>query len=124
MANVRAGAQLAGVHPRVVWCWLDAVRGEGRLQRRARSRFELSDQAWEVLAQAGGNVVVLYRHLKDVASGGDAGPVPAGGRRARCRLGETLHRVVRRELDAGRALPDPRVTRLARAEQQNPTGSR
>ncbi|MFF0291795.1 hypothetical protein [Streptomyces sp. NPDC005262] len=64
-AHVRAGAQVGGVSVRTVWRWLDAARTEGRVKPRPRARLELSDQAWEVLAQAGGNVAVLHRHLKD-----------------------------------------------------------
>ncbi|MGW3658768.1 hypothetical protein ACWD6R_25180 [Streptomyces sp. NPDC005151] len=62
-AHVRAGAQVGGVNVRTVWRWLDAARTEGRMERRPRARLELSDQAWEVLAQAGENVAVLHRHL-------------------------------------------------------------
>jgi hypothetical protein len=51
-AHVRAGAQVGGVNVRTVWRWLDAARTEGRVERRPRARLELSDQAWEVLAQA------------------------------------------------------------------------
>ncbi|MFH9016625.1 hypothetical protein ACH4C6_35690 [Streptomyces sp. NPDC017943] len=83
-AHVRAGAQVGGVTARTVWRWLEAARAEGRVERRPRARLELSDQAWEVLAQAGGNVSVLHRHLK--AAGDD---VPSLA---------SLHRVVRRDL--------------------------
>ncbi|MFB6850151.1 hypothetical protein ACFCXS_35540 [Streptomyces sp. NPDC056373] len=64
-AHVRAGAQVGGVNARTVWRWLETARAEGRVERRPRARLELSEQAWEVLAQAGGNVSVLHRHLKD-----------------------------------------------------------
>ncbi|MFB7634886.1 DUF402 domain-containing protein [Streptomyces sp. NPDC056149] len=67
-AHVRAGARVGGVNVRTVWRWLEAARTEGRVERRPRARLELSDQAWEVLAQAGGNVAPLHRHLK--AAGG------------------------------------------------------
>lgn len=100
-AHVRAGAQLAGVHPRTVWRWVAAVRCGGRVERRRRSRFELSEKAWEVLAQAGGNVPVLYRHLKECGDG-DAGVSPA-----------SVYRAVQRELVSGRVLPDRAVVRLA-----------
>ncbi|MFJ4356095.1 ATP-binding protein [Streptomyces massasporeus] len=103
-AHVRAGAQVGGVNVRTVWRWLDAARTEGRMGRRPRARLELSDQAWEVLAQAGGNVAALHRHLK--AAGGE---VPSLA---------SLHRVVRRDLQAGRVLPDRAVVRRERAEQQ------
>ncbi|MEV6742212.1 AAA family ATPase [Streptomyces sp. NPDC051104] len=104
LAHVRAGAQVGGVNVRTVWRWLDAARTEGRVERRPRARLELSDQAWEVLAQAGGNVAALHRHLK--AAGGE---VPSLA---------SLHRVVRRDLQAGRVLPDRAVARREREEQQ------
>ncbi|MFD9394881.1 AAA family ATPase [Streptomyces sp. NPDC060000] len=103
-AHVRAGARVGGVNVRTVWRWLEAARTEGRVERRPRARLELSDQAWEVLAQAGGNVAALYRHLK--AAGGE---VPSLA---------SLHRVVRRDLEAGRVLPDRAVVRRERDEQR------
>jgi hypothetical protein len=103
-AHVRAGAQVGGVNVRTVWRWLDAARTEGRVERRPRARLELSDQAWEVLAQAGGNVAVLHRHLKDAG-----GEVPSLA---------SLYRVVRRDLEAGRVLPDRAVVRREREEQR------
>ncbi|MEW2134925.1 ATP-binding protein [Streptomyces sp. NPDC005435] len=103
-AHVRAGAQVGGVNVRTVWRWLDVARTEGRVERRPRARLELSDQAWEVLAQAGGNVSVLHRHLKDAG-----GEVPSLA---------SLYRVVRRDLEAGRVLPDRVVVRREREEQR------
>ncbi|MET8571893.1 ATP-binding protein [Streptomyces sp. NPDC004783] len=103
-AHVRAGAQVGGVNVRTVWRWLDAARTEGRIERRPRARLEVSDQMWEALAQAGGNVAALHRHLK--AAGGE---VPSLA---------SLHRAVRRDLQAGRALPDRAVARREREEQQ------
>ncbi|MDX3383397.1 AAA family ATPase [Streptomyces niveiscabiei] len=103
-AHVRAGAQVGGVNVRTVWRWLDAARTEGRVERRPRPRLELSDQMWEALAQAGGNVAALYRHLK--AAGGE---VPSLA---------SLHRAVRRDLQAGRVLPDRAMARREREEQQ------
>ncbi|MER6617828.1 ATP-binding protein [Streptomyces xantholiticus] len=103
-AHVRAGAQVGGVNVRTVWRWLDAARTEGRVERRPRARLELSDQMWEALAQAGGNVAALHRHLK--AAGGE---VPSLA---------SLHRAVRRDLQAGRVLPDRAVARREREEQQ------
>ncbi|MDX3527749.1 AAA family ATPase [Streptomyces sp. ID05-39B] len=102
-AHVRAGAQVGGVNARTVWRWLDAARTEGRVEHRPRARLELSDQAWEVLAQAGGNVSVLHRHLKDAG-----GEVPSLA---------SLYRVVRRDVEAGRVLPDRAVVRREREEQ-------
>ncbi|WP_405551143.1 hypothetical protein OG215_41130 (plasmid) [Streptomyces globisporus] len=103
-AHVRAGAQVGGVTARTVWRWLEAARTEGRVERRRRARLELSDQAWEVLAQAGGNVAVLHRYLKRVG-----GEVPSLA---------SLYRVVHRDLQAGRVLPDRAVVRREREEQQ------
>ncbi|MEU3342780.1 ATP-binding protein [Streptomyces sp. NPDC006668] len=105
-AHVRAGARLAGVHPRTVRRWVEAARSEGRVERRRRARFELSEQAWEVLAQAGGTVSVLYRHLEECGNG-DAGVSLA-----------SVYRAVQRELAAGRVLPDRAVVRRARAERE------
>ncbi|MEU1481834.1 hypothetical protein ABZ458_42465, partial [Streptomyces sp. NPDC005760] len=76
----------------------------GRLEPRPRARLELSDQAWAVLAQAGGNVAALHRHLKETD-----GEVPSLA---------SLHRVVRRDVEAGRVLPDRTVARRERDEQQ------
>ncbi|WP_434600680.1 AAA family ATPase [Streptomyces sp. A5-4] len=102
-AHVRAGARAGGVDVRTVWRWLEAARTEGRVERRPRARLELSDRAWGVLAQAGGNVSVLHRHLKDAG-----GQVPSLA---------SLHRVVRRDVEAGRVLPDRAVVRREREEQ-------
>ncbi|MFD9044002.1 hypothetical protein ACFU6M_17780 [Streptomyces bottropensis] len=46
---------------RTVWRWLEAAWAEGRMERTSRARLELSDQAWEVQAQAGGNVAALHQ---------------------------------------------------------------
>ncbi|MGW1090747.1 hypothetical protein ACWD4L_31725 [Streptomyces sp. NPDC002596] len=89
---------------RTVWRWLEEARTEGRVERRPRARLELSDQAWEVLAQAGGNVAVLHQHLKD--AGGEVSSLAS------------LYRVVRRDLEAGKALPDRAVARREREEQR------
>ncbi|WP_229713935.1 ATP-binding protein [Streptomyces fuscichromogenes] len=103
-AHVRAGAQVGGVNVRTVWRWLEAARTEGRVERRPRARLELSDLAWGVLAQAGGNVAALHRHMKEAG-----GEVPSLA---------SLHRVVRRDVEAGRVLPDRVVLRREREEQQ------
>ncbi|MFC5034584.1 AAA family ATPase [Streptomyces sp. DSM 41987] len=103
-AHVRAGAQVGGVNVRTVWRWLEAARTEGRVERRPRPRLELSDRDWEVLAQAGGNVAVLHRHLKGAADGCE---VPSLA---------SLYRVVRRDVEAGRVLPDRALVRRAREE--------
>ncbi|WP_424920066.1 AAA family ATPase [Streptomyces sp. wa1064] len=74
------------------------------MERRPRARLELSDRAWQVLAQAGGNVAVLHRHL--TAAGGQ---VPSLA---------SLYRVVHRDLEVGRTLPDRAVVRRDREERQ------
>lgn len=93
-AHVRVGAQVGGVSVRMVWRWLEAARAEGRVEPSPRPRLELPDQAWEVLAQAGENVSVLHRSLKEAG-----GEVP---RWRRCMGG-------RRDLEGGRILPDRAV---------------
>lgn len=103
-AHVRAGAQVGGVNVRTVWRWLEAARTEGRVERRPRARLELPGHAWEVLAQAGGNVSVLHRHLKEAG-----GEVPSLA---------SLYRAVRRDLEAGRVLPGRAVVQREREEQQ------
>ncbi|WP_369394666.1 hypothetical protein AB5J72_49560 [Streptomyces sp. CG1] len=102
--RVRAGARVGGVNVRTVWSWLEAARTEGRVERRPRARLELSDRAWEVLAQAGGNVAALHRHLLEAG-----GEVPSLA---------SLHRVVRRDLEDGRVPPDRAVLRREREEQR------
>ncbi|MFE5097195.1 hypothetical protein ACFRCI_44625 [Streptomyces sp. NPDC056638] len=97
-AHVRAGAQAGGVNVLTVWRWLDAARTEGRMERRPRARLELSDPAREVLAQAGGNVSVLHRHL--TAAGGEA-PSPASLYRVEAAGGARLHLERHRVLDPG-----------------------
>lgn len=106
-AHARAGAELAGVHVRTVWRWLDAARSEGRTGPRSRSRFEIPDEAWEVLAASGGNVAALYRHLERTASD----PVSVPSR-------ETVYRAVKRDRAAGRVLPPRSVVRQVTAARQ------
>ncbi|WP_327129794.1 hypothetical protein [Streptomyces sp. NBC_01727] len=107
-AHVRAGAQAGGVNVRTVWRWLEAARTQGRMERKPRARLELSEQAWEVLGQAGGNVAVLHRHLKDAG-----GEVPSLA---------SLYQVVRRDLEAGRVLPDRAVVRRPPVMDDSPLG--
>ncbi|MFG3207298.1 AAA family ATPase [Streptomyces sp. NPDC048192] len=59
-----------------------------------------------MLAQAGGNVSVLYRYLKDCGDG-DAGVSLA-----------SVYRAVQRELAAGRVLPERAVVRRERVERE------
>ncbi|MFJ4839318.1 hypothetical protein [Streptomyces sp. NPDC088746] len=86
-----------------VWRWL-GLRARRAEERKLRARLELSDPGWEVLAQAGGNVAVLHRHL--TAAGGE---VPSLA---------WLYRVVHRDLRNGRVLPDRAVVWRDREERE------
>ncbi|MFI5621400.1 hypothetical protein [Streptomyces sp. NPDC051567] len=97
---VRVAAEAWGVSPWTVWHWLAAGRA-GRLERIPKSSFSLSDVWWTRLAGVGGNVAAVYRWF---AADGSLSPgsVPSLG---------TLHRVVRRDLQAGRVLVVARASR-------------
>ncbi|MER7343655.1 hypothetical protein ABT403_38310 [Streptomyces sp. NPDC000075] len=98
--HVRVMAEAAGVTVRTVWRWLSEAR-EGRLEPVPRQDgFTLDDGQWQVLAEVGGNVAALHRRL--TADGSPPGSVPSLG---------TLHRVVRRDLQAGRVLEVARPSR-------------
>ncbi len=99
--HVRVMAGAAGVTVRTVWKWLAEAR-EGRLEPMGRQYgFALDDEQWAVLAEVGGNVAALHRRL--TADGSRLpGSVPSLG---------TLHRVVRRDLQAGRVLEVARPSR-------------
>ncbi|MEV7691366.1 ATP-binding protein [Streptomyces bungoensis] len=98
--HVRIAAELAGVSERTVWRWLAEGR-RGQIEARPRQDgFSLSDALWEVLAQAGGNVAELRRRMlraqeEGVLEGWGAHGVPSL---------PTLHRVIKRDLGAGRVL--------------------
>lgn len=98
--HVRVMAEAAGVTVRTVWRWLSEAR-EGRLEPAARQgRFVLDDELWAVLAEVGGNVAALHRRM--TADGSSVVGVPSLG---------TLHRVVQRDLRAGRVLEVARPSR-------------
>ncbi|MFJ3728853.1 hypothetical protein ACIPYQ_40720 [Streptomyces sp. NPDC090045] len=99
--HVRVMAEAAGVTVRTVWKWLAEAR-EGQLEPVPRQDgFTLDEEQWLVLAEVGGNVAALYRRL--TADGPPSpGSVPSLG---------TLHRVVRRDLQAGRVLVVARPSR-------------
>lgn len=99
--HVRVMAEAAGVTVRTVWKWLAEAR-EGRLEPVGRQDgFVLDGEQWAVLAEVGGNVAALHRRL--TADGASSpGSVPSLG---------TLHRVVRRDLQAGRVLEVARPSR-------------
>ncbi|MER6251938.1 ATP-binding protein [Streptomyces sp. NPDC001584] len=95
---LRVMAEAAGV---TVWRWLSEAR-EGRLEPVPRQdRFTLDDGLWAVLAEAGGNVAGLHRRMTAEGLSSPAG-VPSLG---------TLHRVVQRDLRAGRVLEVARPSR-------------
>ncbi|MFF3653619.1 hypothetical protein ACFYXV_33895 [Streptomyces sp. NPDC002181] len=88
---VQVMAEAAGVTVRTVWRWLSEAR-EGRLEPVPRQDgFALDGEQWQVLTEVGGNVAALHRRL--MADGAPSVDVPSLG---------TLHRVVRRDLQAGR----------------------
>ncbi|MCX5130019.1 ATP-binding protein [Streptomyces sp. NBC_00347] len=99
--HVRLMAEAAGVTVRTVWKWLAEAR-EGRLEPVGRQDgFTLDDEQWAVLAEVGGNVAALHRQM--TADGSPlSGSLPSLG---------TLHRVVRRDLQAGRVLEVARPSR-------------
>ncbi|MET7694970.1 AAA family ATPase [Streptomyces sp. NPDC005483] len=98
--HVRIAAELAGVSERTVWRWLAEGR-RGQVEARPRrDGFSLSDALWEVLAQAGGNVAELRRRM---LAAQEHGVLEEWG--ARCVPSiPTLHRVIKRDLGAGRVL--------------------
>ncbi|MET8081198.1 AAA family ATPase [Streptomyces sp. NPDC005303] len=98
--HVRIAAELAGVSERTVWRWLAKGR-RGQVEARPRQDgFSLSDALWEVLAQAGGNVAELRRRMLQAQ---EQGVLEGWG--ARCVPSiPTLHRVIKRDLGAGRVL--------------------
>lgn len=98
--HVQVMAEAAGVTPRTIWRWLSQGR-EGRFEPAPRQdRFTLDDEQWAVLAEVGGNVAALYRRM--TAEGSSASAVPSL---------QTLHRVVQRDLRAGRVLEVARPSR-------------
>uniref|UniRef100_UPI002FDC44E1 AAA family ATPase n=1 Tax=Streptomyces ardesiacus TaxID=285564 RepID=UPI002FDC44E1 len=98
--HVRIAAELAGVSERTVWRWLADGR-RGLVEARPRQDgFSLSDALWEVLAQAGGNVAELRRRMLRAQ---EEGALEAWGAECVPSL-PTLHRVIKRDLGAGRVL--------------------
>ncbi|MEU0213815.1 ATP-binding protein [Streptomyces sp. NPDC006265] len=98
--HVRIAAELAGVSERTVWRWLaDGRRGDVEARPR-QDGFSLSDALWEVLAQAGGNVAELRRRMLRTQ---EEGVLEQWGAECVPSL-PTLHRVIKRDLGAGRVL--------------------
>ncbi|WP_329324594.1 AAA family ATPase [Streptomyces luteogriseus] len=98
--HVRIAAELAGVSERTVWRWLAEGR-RGLVEARPRQDgFSLSDALWKVLAEAGGNVAELRRRM---LAAQEQGVLEEWG--AECVPSiPTLHRVIKRDLGAGRVL--------------------
>ncbi|WP_443329524.1 AAA family ATPase [Streptomyces sp. 8N706] len=98
--HVRIAAELAGVSERTVWRWLADGR-RGHVEARPRQDgFSLSDALWEVLAETGGNVAELRRRMLQARG---AGVLARWGVECVPSLA-TLHRVIKRDLRAGRVL--------------------
>ncbi len=106
--HVRAVAETVGVSERTVWRWLEQAKATGRAETPVRQGYAVSDEVWELLGEAGGNVSELRRRL--VAAGGEA-PVPSMS---------TLCRVIRRDRRAGRALLTGREPEVAGSRRPDP----
>jgi transposase-like protein len=75
--HVVAVAETVGVSERTVWRWLEQANATGRVEPGVRQGYALSDEVWELLGEAGGNVSELRRRLL-AGAGGDSGvPVPS-----------------------------------------------
>ncbi|GAA0906641.1 hypothetical protein GCM10009574_099070 [Streptomyces asiaticus] len=106
--HVRAVAETVGVSERTVWRWLEQAKASGRVEEPVRQGYAVSDEVWELLGEAGGNVSELRRRL--VAAGGEV-PVPSMS---------TLCRVIRRDRRAGRALMVEREPEVAGSRRPDP----
>ncbi|MFE1029719.1 AAA family ATPase [Streptomyces sp. NPDC058818] len=106
--HVRAVAETVGVSERTVWRWLEQAKTTGQMEAGARQGYAVSDEVWELLGEAGGNVSELRRGL--VAADGEV-PVPSMS---------TLSRVIRRDRRAGRALLTGREPEVAGSRRSDP----
>lgn len=106
--HVRAVAETVGVSERTVWRWLEQAKTTGRVEVPVRQGYAVSDEVWELLGEAGGNVSELRRRL--MAAGGEV-PIPSMA---------TLSRVIRRDRRAGRALLTGREPEVAGACRPDP----
>ncbi|MER5418112.1 hypothetical protein [Streptomyces virginiae] len=79
------------VSERTVWRWLEQAKTTGQVEAPVRQGYVVSDEVWALLGEVGGKVAELRRRL---AAAGDA-TVPSAS---------TLHRVIRKDRRAGRAL--------------------
>lgn len=106
--HVRAVAETVGVSERTVWRWLEQAKATGQMEASVRQGYGVSDEVWALLGEVGGNVAELRRRL--VAAGGGAS-VPSAS---------TLHRVIRRDRRAGRALLVEREPEVAGPRRPDP----
>jgi hypothetical protein len=106
--HVRAVAETVGVSERTVWRWLEQAKATGRVEAPVRQGYAVSDEVWALLGEVGGNVAELRRRLA-AAGGGDL--VPSAS---------TLHRVIRRDRRAGRALMVEREPVVAGPRRPDP----
>ncbi|MBZ6086678.1 transposase family protein [Streptomyces olivaceus] len=106
--HVRAVAETVGVSERTVWRWLEQAKATGQLEALVRQGYAVSDEVWALLGEVGGNVAELRRQLA-AASGGAS--VPSAS---------TLHRVIRRDRRAGRALMVEREPEVAGPSRPDP----
>ncbi|WP_405764304.1 hypothetical protein [Streptomyces sp. NBC_01538] len=106
--HVRAVAEVVGASERTVWRWLEQAKATGRVEAPAGRGYAVSDEVWALLGEVGGNVAELRRRL--TAAGG-GGSVPSAS---------TLHRVVRRDRRAGRALLTGREPEVAGSRRPDP----
>lgn len=96
---------------RTVWRWLEQAKATGRVEPGVRAGYAVSDEVWELLGEAGGNVLELRRRLLAGAGGDRRVPVPSMS---------TLSRVVRRDRRAGRVLVTGREPEVAGVRRQDP----
>lgn len=106
--HVRAVAETVGVSERTVWRWLEQAKTTGQTEPGVRQGYAVSDEVWALLGEVGGNVAELRRRLA-AASGGAL--VPSAS---------TLHRVIRRDRRAGRALMVKREPVVAGPRRPDP----
>jgi hypothetical protein len=105
--HVRAVAETVGVSERTVWRWLEQAKTTGQVEAPVRQGYAVSDEVWALLGEVGGNVAELRRRL--AAAGGAS--VPSAS---------TLHRVIRRDRRAGRALMVEREPEVAGPRRPDP----
>lgn len=90
-AHVRLVAESVGVSVRQVWRWLAQAEETGSTEKPERSRFRITEEIIDVLADHQGNVKRAHEHL--VREARAAGEKPIGL--------TTLHDAIARDLDPG-----------------------